>query len=290
MKLATRFNLILIVVLAIGLTITAYFSWQILQTNARNEIRDRASIMMEAALSMRSYTVNEVRPLLKLQNKRKFLPQTVPAYAATQSFETIRKRFPEYSYKEATLNPTNPRNRAVSWETDIVNEFRKNKDKKEIFGERSTPNGPSLYFARPITITKGACLSCHSTIEAAPKSMVELYGPANGFGWKLNETVGAQIISVPMTVPIKHAREAFNIFMITLGAVFLALIIVLNILLRIIVAEPVRRMSKIADDISLGNMDAAEFDVKGGDEISKLGASFNRMRRSLEQAMKMLED
>ena len=36
--------------------------------------------------------------------------------------------------------------------------------------------------------------------------MLDLYGIANGFGWKMNEIIGAQIVSVPMTVPIA-ARE-----------------------------------------------------------------------------------
>ncbi len=49
-------------------------------------------------------------------------------------------------------------------------------------------------------------------------------------------------------------------------------------------------MSKIADEISTGNMDAPELKPKGKDVIASLGVSFNRMRRSLENAMKMLED
>lgn len=290
MKLATKFNLVLIIVLAIGFGVTGFFSFTILQQNARAEIHDRAVIMMEAALAMRSYTVGEVRPLLAVQIKRKFLPQTVPAYAATQTFNKLREAHPEYTYKEATLNPTNPRDRAVAWESDIIQEFRNNDKRKEIVGERDTPAGPSLYVARPIKISNPACLTCHSTPDAAPASMIELYGDANGFGWQLNEVVGAQIVSVPMSVPFKHAEQAFTTFMGTLAGVFVFIIIVLNIMLRSVVSKPVTRMAEIADQVSKGKMDSPEFEEGGKNEIAVLGASFNRMRRSLEKAMSMLDE
>ena len=98
-----------------------------------------------------------------------FLPQTVPAYAATEQFNDVRKTHPDYAYKEATLNPTNPRDRASDWEADVVQIFRQTPTTTELVGERDTPTGRSLYLARPIQIKNGACLVCHSTVDAAPK-------------------------------------------------------------------------------------------------------------------------
>ncbi len=290
MKLTTKFNLVLVPTLLVSGVLASYFSYDILQKNAEKEIIDRANIMMESALAMRSYTISEIRPLLALQMKRSFRPQAVPAYGATRIFEKLRENHPEYSYKEATLNPTNPRNRAVDWETDIVNQFKNNLDTKELFGQRQTPGGQSLYFARPIAIKKESCLVCHSTVDKAPEAMLKLYGEANGFGWKLNEIVGAQIISVPMSVPIEHAKQALERFIIILAAVFIAVLVIVNIMLRLIVTGPVENMAKLADEISMGNVDSPEFAETSNDEVSALGASFNRMRRSLDRAMRMLEE
>ncbi len=50
------------------------------------------------------------------------------------------------------------------------------------------------------------------------------------------------------------------------------------------------RLSAMADKISLGDFTVAELPVRGKDEVSALADSFNRMRRSLERAMKMLEE
>jgi protein-histidine pros-kinase len=63
----------------------------------------------------------------------------------------------------------------------------------------------------------------------------------------------------------------------------------LNLLLHFVIVRPIRKMSGIASEVSLGNMAAPEFEVRGRDEIASLAASFNRMRRSLANAMKLLE-
>ncbi len=158
-------------------------------------------------------------------------------------------------------------------------------------GERDTPNGKIvLHRASDPDQDRKACLACHSTVDAAPKTLVDKYGPANGFGWKLNEVIGAQIVSVPTDVPIARANRAFKTFMVSLTAVFAFIFVVLNLMLWYMVIRPVTRLSRLADQVSQGeNMDAPDFAVKSGDEIGVLTQSFNRMKKSLVQAMKMLE-
>jgi protein-histidine pros-kinase len=238
---------------------------------------------------VRGYTINQVRPHLDMQLMRAFLPQSVPAYAAAETMGELRKTYPDYFYKEATLNPTNPRNRAADWEADLVQEFRNRPTVKELGGERDTPTGRALYIARPIQIGNPACLGCHSTPEAAPATMVKLYGPANGFGWKLNEVVGAQVVSVPMALPLHNAQRTFYTFMVSLIAVFALVFIVLNLMLNWMIVRPVARLSHVAGQVSTGNFEIPEFPERGQDEIALLGRAFNRMRRSLQKAMQMIE-
>jgi protein-histidine pros-kinase len=289
MGLRLKFNLVLLAVFGLGLLASGYLSYTLLERNAREEVSRNAGLMMEAALAIRSYTIEQVRPQLELQLMRVFLPQSVPAYAATETLNTLRKKYADYGYKEATINPTNPRNRAGDWENDVIRIFRDKPDTTELVGERDTPTGRALYIARPIQIKNAACLSCHSTPEAAPATMLKLYGTANGFGWKHNEIVGAQIVSVPMSLPIRNARSAFLTFMGSLTAVFVLAFVVLNVMLTRIIVRPVARMSAAADQVSVGNFQVPEFAEGGRDEISQLGRAFNRMRRSLQTAMKMIE-
>jgi protein-histidine pros-kinase len=289
MKLIIKFNLAFLFIFGLGLAVVGYISNDLLQRNARDEIVQNARIMMESALAARSYTSTQVRPLLETQMKYAFLPQSVPAYSATEQFNALRKTYPDYAYKEATLNPTNPRDRATDWEADIVNQFRLGSSAKEIIGTRDTPTGPALYLARPIEIKDPACIYCHDTPETAPKTLIERYGPANGFGWKVNEIVGAQIVSVPTTVPIRKADEAFRVFMISLASVLGVLFVLLNLMLMAMVVRPVTRLAKLADEVSLGKLDAPDFASKGSDEIALLGQSLNRMKKSLTEAMRLLE-
>lgn len=289
MGLRLKFNLVLFVVFLLGLGVSGYVSYNLLQTNAREQVLLNAGVMMEAALSMRTYTVAHVRD--KLASKEdEFHPQGVPAFAATEIMNLLRKKYPDYAYKEAALNPTNPRNRAVEWETDVVNAFRNNPGHAEISGIRVTPTGLSMYLARPFQIKNAACLACHTTPELAPAAMVKLYGPSNGFGWKMDEVIGAQIISVPMSLPIEAANRAFYTFTASLAGVFVVLFIILNLMLSLLIVRPITRMSAAADQMSTGNLDIPELAEGGKDEVALLARAFNRMRRSLEKAISLIDD
>lgn len=288
MGLRLKFNLVLLAILAAGLAASAYVSWTLLQRNAREEVLRNGGLMMEAALAIRGYTVKQVKPHIDPLLAETFIPQAVPAYAAVETLSELRKMHPDYAYREATLNPTNLRDRASDWEADIVRAFRDSADRKEIIGERDTPTGRMLYIARPIRIKDPACLACHSVPPAAPASMLKVYGEANGFGWKLDEVIGSQIVTVPMQHPIANARQTFFSFMTALGITFASTMLVLNLLLEWLIIRPITRMSQAADEVSTGNFAVPEFAATGRDEVAVLGASFNRMRRSLAKAMELI--
>ncbi len=289
MGLRLKFNLVLVIVFLAGFAATGLVSRQLLQDNAREEVLRNARLMMDTALSVRAYTVEQVKPHLDRQLQDVFLPQSVPAYAATETLGHIQKKYRDYGYKEATLNPTNPRDRATDWEADIVQQFRQNADSTELVSERTGGTGRILYIAKPIQITNAACLQCHSVPAAAPASMLKIYGEANGFGWKHNEIVGAQVVTVPMDIPVLKADRAFKTFMAALAAVFAVVFVALNLMLSWLIVRPIRRMSLAADKVSTGDFDVPEFSDAGRDEVAVLGSSFNRMRRSLEKAMQMIE-
>ena len=291
MKIALKFNFLLLLLFLSSLGGTYFIAKQLLEADARINVEENARIMMRSALAVRTYTATQIKPLLEGQQHYKFLPQTVPSYSATEYFISLASNpaYRNYMYKEATLNPTNPRDRAVDWEVDVVNRFRQSSEVKELIGEHDGAFGKALYIAQPLQIPP-ACLGCHSSVEAAPQTMIDLYGTANGFGWKPNEIVGAQIVSVPESVAITRANELVSKILYLLTGLFLVLFIALNLMLSTLVFRPIRKLGTIADQVSLGTMDAPEFPAKGRDEMAVLGQSFNRMRRSLVEALQMLEE
>ncbi len=294
MPLLLKINLIFLLVIGLALAAAGYFSYHLMLDNARGDVIRNARVMMEAAYSVRQYTIEQVRPLLKklpdARRGRKFFPQTVPAYAATEAFANLRVKFPEYSYKEAALNPTNPRNRATDWETDLIRAFRDDPARAEIIGDRTTPTGRSLFLSHPIRIGNPACLSCHGEPRKAPRAMRKIYGDDNGFGWQPDEVIGAQVVSVPMSAALDQARTEWQTFMAALAAIFLLMLVLLNVLISAYVVRPIRRMARFADQVSHGQLDEPELPVRGRDEIARLTEAFNRMSRSVKEALKMLDD
>lgn len=288
MKLLVKFNLLFLIVMLLGLGVSSVITRNLLQENAKDEVLKQATLLMEKALAVRAYTSGQITKLLQTQLKYEFLPQSVPSYSAVEVLGSLRTKYPDFSYKEATLNPTNPRDRAVGWEVDVVNQFRNDVGLTETNGQRETPSGTSLWVARPLRIVNPACLECHSSVDAAPKTMVDRYGPANGFGWQMNEVIGAQVVTVPMAVPMARAERSFRVFMGAQIGVFLAVGIVLNLMIWLVIVRPVLRLAALADRVSQGDLEAPEFKA-GRDEIGVLAASFSRMRASVVQAMRMLE-
>jgi len=194
-----------------------------------------------------------------------------------------------YSYKEAALNPTNPNDLAKDWEKEIIEKLSANPHLDKDIAIRTTEAGPQYTATYPMLIKDESCLSCHSTPDKAPASMVALYGPKNGFGWKLNETIVAQIISIPMSATDERVWRNLLFFVAIATGIFLVLLVLLNILLNRYVISPVNRMAKIAEAYSMGETSIPEFEYAGSDEVASLSRSFNRMRRSLDLAMKYLD-
>jgi len=290
LSIAAKFNIVFLSIFAVGFGAASMVTNYLLQQNAREETLQSARVLMQSALAARSYTAAQIVPLLETRLKYEFLPQSIPSFAATEQLGQLLKQYPDFSYKEATLNPTNLRDRAADWEADLIHTLRAKPALAELVGERNTSIGPALYVARPLQIKNEACLRCHSVPDAAPKTMLDIYGRNNGFGWKHMEIVGAQVVSVPMEVPLARAGAMLHTYMLSMLGIFVFLFIALNVMVHVFVTRRITRMSRLADEVSLGKFNDEEFDVKGNDELSTLARSFARMRSSLASAMKMLEE
>ena len=92
-----------------------------------------------------------------------------------------------------------------------------------------------------------------------------------------------------MALPLQLAHDAYVSFLIILFTTLVIVFIVLNLLLHYLVLIPVKRVTAVADAVSLGDENIEFRPESGKDEISSLSISFNRMRESLKHAMKMLK-
>jgi HAMP domain-containing protein len=289
MKLLAKFNLILLVLFGAGTLLISQLAYSFLIQNARREVMQEAELMMASARSVRDYTAQDLKPLLEQnpQHKTKFLAETIPAFGAINTFNRLKQKYPDYSYREVSVNPTNPEDRAMDWEADILAYMRDHPDHKPLIGDRDTPTGPALYLASAITADP-PCMECHSRPAVAPAAMIATYGADHGFGWKPGSVVAAQIVSVPMAVPVGIAKRAFHLLIVYLVVALLATIAALDAGVYFIVIRPLRLVSDAADRASKGEGTPAPLPVHGRDEIAAMTASFNRMQVSLAKALKLL--
>ena len=289
MGLRFKYNIVLALACLLGFGAAGGISYVIVQRFAQEEIKQSINMVHANANAVRYYTLNSITPLLSEDNDILFLPETVTSFAARSVFASVQEQFPDYSYKEAALNPTNPSDLASPVEAAMIEQFRTDPSLTEITRVVDRDGAQYLTVAYPITITQEGCLRCHSSPEAAPPAMVDLYGSDGGFGWQLGETVGAQIIAAPMSLVEKRTWETGIILIAGLSSVFFLVFAMTNLILGRIVLSPVRHMSDMAEKVSLGDFSVPEYQKPGKDEISSLTVSFNRMRRSLEQAMRMID-
>lgn len=292
LKIGTKFTLLLTIVFIISIVVTGTALSSVLQHRAQIEVTAKASILIKTMSSVRKYTQDQVRNLLlsRLETEPLFIPETVPAYSATEVFANLRKNeeYQNFFYKEATLNPTNLRDKADNYEAKIVERFRQNPALKEIADFRNLPEGTVFYIARPLAVTEQSCLQCHLTPDKAPKSQLRTYGSENGFGWKLNEIVAAQIVSVPSEEIFNSANRTWLLIMAFLIAIFAVIVILINFLIKKTIIQRIRKIEKIAHKVSIGDT-SAEFEENTHDEIGSLAAAFNRMKYSLKIAMDILD-
>ena len=80
MRILAKFNVILIVIFATAVTITGYIAHGFLERDARQQVIQQAELMVGAASGMRTYTADQLDPLLEAseQHAKRFHPPDHP--------------------------------------------------------------------------------------------------------------------------------------------------------------------------------------------------------------------
>ena len=282
LNLGTKFNALLLFIFLIGSVVSGIALSAAMQNRAEAEVAARAEILTQTMNSVRDYTSNNIEPLLsdRLNTETKFIPETVPAYSAREVFENFRQR-PEYRsflYKEATLNPTNPRDRADELETQLVREFRADPNLKEKTGYYDRNGEKLFYIARPLKIDKISCLQCHGRPQDAPQSMINTYGRDGGFGWRLHQIVAAQTIYVPANEVFAKSRQYWWLAIAIFIAIFTAAIYSSDLLLRRAVIKPLKQLTRLTRSLPNKNLANSDTSItRRYDELGQLAKAFQHL-------------
>ncbi|MDJ0570831.1 MAG: response regulator [Pleurocapsa sp. MO_192.B19] len=295
LKLSTKFNALLLLIFIIGSLVSGMALSAAMRNRAKAEVAARADNLIQVMNSVRSYTNDNIKPLLseRLNSESEFIPETVPAYSAREVFEKFRQlpNHENFLYKEATINPTNPRDQADEFETQLIQEFRENPDLTEKTGYDNAPGNKIFYVARPLKITKTSCLQCHGNPQDAPKSLINTYGAINGFGWKLGEVVAAQTIYIPARDVFARGHQSWLLAIAIFISIFTIVIFLINLLLKRAVIKPLKKLTNFtqkltSDNISHVFQDSLQFQIISSiasrhDELGQLTRAFQHMHREV---------
>lgn len=282
MSIRARLNLFLAVLAILLIAGVGVASRYYGQAAVRQQLADKADLVMDVATGLRDYTAKEVVPLLQDRLKTQFLPHSVPSWAAQTQLRALGKDYNGLSYKEAALDPTNPDDRADDWEAGIIKRFRDNPVATEFEDVAQVAGKRQYVLAKAIRITDKGCLVCHSVPSAAPSQMVDLYGDQNGFNWKLGDIVGARIVYVPF-----RDDEAGRMFMTATGLTAIAsllFVLAANVVVSGSAIGPLSRLTSRANEIAIDATRAEEFDGRGSSDAAGLAEALNRMKRNLTRS------
>jgi hypothetical protein len=260
---------------------------------AVKQIDFKASFLLDSMTAVRNYTDKQIDPLLDPLNSQssKFIPESIPFYSAKTVFTYLQANpnYGRYSYRETALNPTNPEDRADAREAQLIKAFRDDPSLKSLSGNRAMENGIFHYVAKPIRLNDQKCLSCHSTYQKAPDSLVSSYGTTNGFGWQLGEVVGAQIVSVPVDEIYKAKQESLTWVGLLNTAAFVVTAGTLLVFIARTIVRPMRLITSRAFEASIHPENVEFAEKQRQDEIGMIAQSLDRMKQSLLIAMRMLK-
>lgn len=247
----------------------------------------QARLMMAQADATARYMQDEVGPQLAAVNPGGllFVPQTTPFYAVERQSKLLSQAEPGYSLRRVVLDSTGPTDRPSSWDRAVIDRLRATANPVPFIEERHGSDGDTLVLAMPLRMADGICATCYPSKAAAPPGAVDAFGAHGGFNRKPGEIVGITVASVPLSESGDIKGDAA----FWLIAAALALLAVLNAILELAVLRPLGHVAAIAEQVSLGKPGIKEFDTRGDSEIGSLTRSFNRLRRSMESALGLLE-
>ncbi|MGB3211804.1 MAG: DUF3365 domain-containing protein [Desulforhopalus sp.] len=286
MSIRVRFISIIVICSLLATVALAFLSYRFTVKGSLDEARKKGTIVSTFIESSRMFYRNEQRPIvMKIVDKDRFYPNLMSGFALTRGvWDEFTKKLPDYRFKQATLDPLYPPNKADRDEIALIAEFDRNKDLKIKEGILKKNGESFLYFARPIKIGKG-CLRCHGDPADAPKDQIEIYGTKNGYNWKEGATVAAFITYVPIQKALESARKSATVlFFYGLGGITLLTLIIWFSFDRYVVA-PITRLENRATEISLGKNLNESIVIGTTDEIGSLSRAIDRMRISVVKMM-----
>ncbi len=288
MGIRMRTILVMAILGFLAIAVIGVTSYTLSVKNAMNEAKVKSNIILNYAMATKKYMKTVQRPLVKeLIEADRFYPELMSGFVTARgTFELFQEAYPGYIFKQATLDPLNPSNKADREERALIENFQRNSSLKSSEGKLVRGGTDFFYFAQPIKTDSKGCLTCHGNPNDAPKDQVEIYGTDSGYNWKMDDTVAAFVVYIPTAEAIAAAKTlSLTLVLIGAGGIILMLLVIWVFLERSVV-QPIVHLAERTENFSLGENLNDPIVTKSNDEIGALSSAIERLRISLVKLLK----
>ena len=289
MGIRTKFIIIITVLSLLATVAIGYTSYMLSRQSAIAEAKSKGEIIYNYISASARFFGKEQYPLIEelVDDKDIFIPELMSKFVVSRmEYEMFQETLDGYEFKQATLDPLWPQNKADAEERKVIQFFAANPTQLEKQGMMDKNGDKFFYTARPIKVTKEFCLTCHGDPANAPSDQRDIYGTENGYNWKMDSTVGVSIVYISISKTLEDAKQsALKIFLVGVGCLLVTIICIWVFLDRVVVA-PIIRLSGSAKDISIGKNLCDSIHTSSNDEIGGLANSIDRMRISVNKLLK----
>ena len=204
-----------------------------------------------------------------LQTTRGSFQRFTPSMV-TRKLSQYSTRQDLYRFRLAGLNPLNPENEPDAFEREALNLFRTEGINETFRIEQS--NGKQYFQYMVPLYMEQKCLKCHNRVEDS-----------------LNSIGGGLSVFLPVDDMLSTTHKNHLKLMVAGTVLIFITILSLFVLTRRFVIKPLKKLEDMTDEISKGNLDA-RVNIETGDELEKLGHSFNSMAQSLSKGRGHMEE
>ncbi len=289
MGIRSKFIIIITVLSLLATIAIGYTSYMLSRQSAIAEAKSKGEIIYNYIKASGKFFGKYQYPLIMEDNmdKDRFIPELMSKFVVSRmEFEIFQETLEGYLFKQATLDPLWPDNKADADEKKVIAYFEANPEAVESQGMMQKGGDNYFYTARPIRIEKAFCLTCHGDPADAPGDQRDIYGTENGYNWSMGETVGTSIVYISISKAMVDAKQsALKIFTVGIVCLLVTIICIWIFLDRSVVA-PIIRLSGSAKDISIGKNLCDSIHTESNDEIGGLANSIDRMRISVNKLLK----
>ncbi len=288
LRLLTRVNLILAAVIAL------FFALSVLIVNRQQEALtieeaiEKARIIASQAINTREYLSDEyLAGKLELDAARYGL---IPVVASNRIGEQVADDL-GYRIRQVSNRYRNPKNAADPFEEAALEKFRDNPGLKEFYTVTRSGGEAVFRYLTPF-VADSSCLECHSRPDDAPPFIREIFPPETdlAYNYRIGEIIGAASVSIPMQrlEQIVATRVRNNLLII--GGIFVALVVCLNLMIRLTVSRPLGLLGQALRDIVRTGRMGEKVPIQPGGEIGTLIEGFNEMIDELGEKTRHLEE